>query len=544
MDKFNRHWPTSFSDCQNRASSSEERMVFEMEDPIDDDLSINYPTGHYCSPPDDCPLASISEDISQKVGIPIAVQKVNQSLNRTVDTPQCSYREIEVIQGDAPANADELELTLGNLKLTSKVNQPEEYEELDEYQQRAITHYPCELQHPSAPQNIRQQKKQELITKKRICVADFQLLAVLGRGSYGKVFQVKKKENGKIYAMKVLRKSEIVKRKIVKHTNSERTVLAAVQHPFIVDLRFAFQTDSKLYLILDYIPGGELFKRLDEVEEFSESEARFYGAEVVLALGYLHSLDIIYRDLKPENIMLGRDGHIVLTDFGFAKADVETDTDSKTFCGTVDYMSPEIISKTGHGKAADWWGLGILLYEMITGKTPFSGRNRKQILQNILIGRIKLYSWMSEESKTIIQGLLHRSVAKRLGSGPHGTEEIKKHPFFGKHIDWVALINKVVNPPWMPVIKGQTDISNFDETFTKEAPVDSPLLAGMPVPSPSLFQGFTYTAESPSFGSITHPNHDRGMGLSSPIDLGTSKEFSQCNKHNMTAAPVFRLERT
>jgi len=330
-------------------------------------------------------------------------------------------------------------------------------------------------------------------------------LAVIGRGSYGKVFQVRKKSNDKLYAMKVLKKKEIIKRKVVNHTKSERSVLEAIAHPFIVNLRHAFQTDSKLYLILDYVPGGELFSRLDREIELPEKEACFYAAEVVLALEHLHSLDFIYRDLKPKNILLDAGGHICLTDFGFAKKLIEAEGDSKTFCGTIHYMAPEIINNTGHGKCADWWALGVLIYEMITGKTPFYAKNRKDIQQKILTAALKFPRWMSPDCQSLLKGLMRRPVHKRLGV--NGAAEIKTHGFF-KDVDWDKLSAKKMVPPYKPVLEGPLDLSNFDKQFTSEAPIDSPSTpTHLPIHSP--FVGFSYTGnESPTLASLV--GRDRG----------------------------------
>eukprot|EP00457_Paulinella_chromatophora_P000718 gb/GEZN01000718.1/.p1 GENE.gb/GEZN01000718.1/~~gb/GEZN01000718.1/.p1 ORF type:complete len:693 (-),score=118.05 gb/GEZN01000718.1/:372-2450(-) len=348
----------------------------------------------------------------------------------------------------------------------------------------------------------RDYSKKELI---RIGPDDFQLLKVIGRGAYGKVFLVRKKATSVLYAMKVLRKKDIIQKKVVGHTKSERSVLETIQHPFFVQLRYAFQTPSKLYLILDYVPGGELFTRLDEEVEFSEQVAAFYAAEVVLALEHLHTLNIIYRDLKPENILLDQEGHIRLTDFGFAKADIKSNHESTTFCGTIHYMAPEIITNSGHGKAADWWALGVLIYEMVTGKTPFYASNRKGIQKKILNAPLKFPKWMTNYCQHLIKELLQRPVQKRMGTRA-GVEEIKRHQFF-RSIDWVKLAKKEVEAPFKPTFADKLDTSHFDEEFTSENPVDSPAASPSPsllrggasqLSSTPLFNGFSYYGNSPS----------------------------------------------
>merc|ERR1719510_1698357 len=219
--------------------------------------------------------------------------------------------------------------------------------------------------------------------KTKVSPDDFEFLKVIGRGAFGKVMQVRYKKNKEIYAMKILRKKQIVKRNQVEHTKSERKILQALQHPFLIKLRFAFQTDSKLYFVLDYFKGGELFFHLKKRRKFTEAEARIFVAEVALALGHLHSLDIIYRDLKPENILLHQSGHICLTDFGLSKDLDPMNLESHTFCGTPEYLAPEILQKQGHGKAVDWWSLGILCFELATGQPPFYHNNLHTMYRKI-----------------------------------------------------------------------------------------------------------------------------------------------------------------
>eukprot|EP01102_Stenamoeba_stenopodia_P008101 TRINITY_DN2301_c0_g1_i3.p1 TRINITY_DN2301_c0_g1~~TRINITY_DN2301_c0_g1_i3.p1 ORF type:complete len:296 (-),score=67.21 TRINITY_DN2301_c0_g1_i3:548-1435(-) len=202
-------------------------------------------------------------------------------------------------------------------------------------------------------------------TKEKITKDDFELLTVIGKGSFGKVLQVRKKDTGKIYAMKVLRKEAIVQRKQVAHTKAEKSILAKIQHPFIVGLHYAFQTEEKLYMVLDFVNGGELFFHLKREGKFSEQRVRIYAAEIACALSHLHSFGIVYRDLKPENILLDSEGHICITDFGLSK-EIQSE-DTHTFCGTPEYLAPEILKGQGHGTPVDWWSLGTLIYEMLTG---------------------------------------------------------------------------------------------------------------------------------------------------------------------------------
>merc|ERR550525_1424393 len=251
--------------------------------------------------------------------------------------------------------------------------------------------------------------------KAKVTPDDFEFLKVIGRGAFGKVMQVKYKKNGEIYAMKILRKKQIVARNQVEHTKSERKILQALQHPFLIKLRFAFQTDSKLYFVLDYFKGGELFFHLKKRRKFTEAEARIFVAEVALALGHLHSLDIIYRDLKPENILLHETGHICLTDFGLSKDLDPNIPEAHTFCGTPEYLAPEIVSHQGHGKAVDWWSLGILCYELCIGIPPFYHQNLNTMYSKITKDAPKFPVSLSKECQDLVSQLLVKKTGKALG---------------------------------------------------------------------------------------------------------------------------------
>lgn len=343
--------------------------------------------------------------------------------------------------------------------------------------------------------------------KGKVGMSDFELLKVLGTGAYGKVFLVRKVNGfdcGKLYAMKVLKKASIVqKNKTTEHTKTERQVLEAIrQSPFLVTLHYAFQTDAKLHLILDYVNGGEMFTHLFNRETFSEAEVRIYIGEIVLALETLHKLGIIYRDIKLENILLDSSGHIVLTDFGLSKEFLPGDTNHRaySYCGTMEYMAPEVVrgSSAGHDFSVDWWALGVLTYELLTGASPFTvdgERNTsKEISQRILKKNPPIPPQFTASGKSFIAALLHKDPTKRLGY--NGSAEIKNHVFFA-NLNWDKLARKEIIAPLQPKINHELDVSNFSEEFTKMEAADSP--AVVPLNGEKIFKGYSYVAPSVIF---------------------------------------------
>ncbi|KAM9382397.1 ribosomal protein S6 kinase alpha-2 isoform 2-T2 [Phaethornis superciliosus] len=326
--------------------------------------------------------------------------------------------------------------------------------------------------------------------------SQFELLKVLGQGSYGKVFLVRKvkgSDAGQLYAMKVLKKATLKVRDRVR-SKMERDILAEVNHPFIVKLHYAFQTEGKLYLILDFLRGGDLFTRLSKEVMFTEEDVKFYLAELALALDHLHGLGIIYRDLKPENILLDEEGHIKITDFGLSKEAIDHDKRAYSFCGTIEYMAPEVVNRRGHTQSADWWSFGVLMFEMLTGSLPFQGKDRKETMALILKAKLGMPQFLSGEAQSLLRALFKRNPSNRLGAGFDGVEEIKRHPFF-LTIDWNKLYRKEIKPPFKPAVGRPEDTFHFDPEFTSRTPTDSP---GVP-PSANahhLFRGFSFVASS------------------------------------------------
>ena len=333
---------------------------------------------------------------------------------------------------------------------------------------------------------------------------DFEFLRLLGKGTFGQVFQVKKKDTSRIYAMKILSKKVIVKKKEIAHTIGERNILvrtSAAASPFIVGLKFSFQTPADLFLVTDYMSGGELFWHLQKDGRFSEERAKFYIAELVLALEHLHDNDIVYRDLKPENILLDANGHIALCDFGLSKANLNNDGTTNTFCGTTEYLAPEILlDESGYTKMVDFWSLGVLIFEMCCGWSPFYADNTQQMYKNIAFGKVRFpKEILSPEGRSFVKGLLNRNPRHRLGA-TDDARELKAHAFFAD-IDWALLKTKSIPPPFKPHLASETDTSNFDPEFTSES--TSALKKQMEMASTPLspgvqanFKGFTYVDDS------------------------------------------------
>ena len=341
---------------------------------------------------------------------------------------------------------------------------------------------------------------------------DFQILKLIGKGTFGQVYQVRKKDTKRIYAMKVLQKKVIVQKKEVAHTVGERNILvrtAMTDSPFIVGLKFSFQTPTDLYLVTDYMSGGELFWHLQKEGRFDEKRAKFYIAELILALQHLHMHDIVYRDLKPENILLDANGHIALCDFGLSKANLTKNDTTNTFCGTTEYLAPEVLlDEAGYTKMVDFWSLGVLVFEMCCGWSPFYAEDTQQMYKNIAFGKVRFpRDTLSTEGRNFVKGLLNRNPKHRLGA-TDDAEELKRHPFFAD-IDWEALTKKLITPPFKPKLKSETDTSNFDPEFTNALNGASSLnaraaalAAGIATSTPlspgmqANFKGFTFVDES------------------------------------------------
>lgn len=300
-------------------------------------------------------------------------------------------------------------------------------------------------------------KTLELRAPTRLDLSNYELMRVLGEGSFGRV-KLAKNLNTKAYlAFKQLKKYDIIKFKQVDHLKNESYILANINHPFIVRMEGMSQDRRFLYIAMEYVQGGELFTYLRSIGKFPPSQACFYAAQVTLMFEYLHSHNVVYRDLKPENLLIDTEGYLKLTDFGFAKI---VDGRTYTLCGTPEYIAPEILTSKGHGKGADWWTLGVLMYEMLTGIDPFNDEDPMVIYQNILKGSIKFPKKFDKDARSLIKHLLESDLSKRYGNLKNASQDIKTHRFFD-FINWKQLLQKSMISPYKPVVKSSSDTSNF-----------------------------------------------------------------------------------
>eukprot|EP00898_Chlorokybus_atmophyticus_P005851 jgi/Chlat1/6267/Chrsp44S09051 len=297
---------------------------------------------------------------------------------------------------------------------------------------------------------------------------DFEVGPILGTGSFGRVSIAKHKATDCVCAIKCLSKSQILKTKQVNHIKAEKEILSCMDFPFVVNMLGSFQDKKCLYIVMEYVCGGEFFTHLRALGRFPEAHARIYASEVLLVFEYLHEQNIIYRDLKPENLLLDNQGHVKVTDFGFAK---RIDHRTYTLCGTPDYLAPEIILNKGHGKPVDWWAFGVLIYEMLAGYPPFYDEDPMGTYQKILSGKVYFPSHFSRSAKDLIKKLLQQDLTKRqlafdtcirYGNLKGGVKDIKSHPFFGG-VEWGAVVALEVPPPLKPTVKAADDTSNFDD---------------------------------------------------------------------------------
>jgi hypothetical protein len=297
---------------------------------------------------------------------------------------------------------------------------------------------------------------------------DFIVLQTIGIGSFGRVHLARLKANGEYYALKVMRKEDIIQYKQVEHILNEKHILEEINHPFIINMLCGFQDNTNIYIATDFSCGGELFSFLRAQKYFTNDIAKFYAAEVIVVFEYLHSKDIIYRDLKPENILLDETGHIRLIDFGFAKRVTDV---TYTLCGTPDYLAPEIIQSKPYSQAVDWYALGVLIYEMLAGYPPFYNENHVELYQQILEGKYSFPPQISHTARDLIRKLLQPDLSKRFGNLKGGVEDIKNHKWFAG-VNWEHVENKLIIPPYIPRCRYNGDTSHFDQYPEDYEPYD------------------------------------------------------------------------
>jgi serine/threonine protein kinase len=330
---------------------------------------------------------------------------------------------------------------------------------------------------------------------------DFQPIKLLGRGSFGEVILVRLKSTKKVYAMKILDKKILKMKKQQNHTKTERDLMVKINSPFIVNIKSAFQDDTNLYLVSEFMQGGDMFFHMHDgqIVIFSHDKTRFYILELVLALESLHKNNMVYRDLKPENILLDSKGHVKLTDFGLSKILEDEDDKAFTLCGTPQYLAPEVLLKKGYDKMVDWWSLGCVMYEMLMGRLPFAIK-RGMINLKIYEKKVDYPRKISNEARDLIEKFLVINPTERLGYGPNGTDDIKNHPFFNG-VDWDLAIQKKYKPPFIPKLKNDVDLRYFDNCFTDE-PIGGPkrriTIRDRDREPSNEYKGFTYMAESVS----------------------------------------------
>ncbi|KAG0222819.1 Serine/threonine kinase [Mortierella sp. GBA43] len=325
---------------------------------------------------------------------------------------------------------------------------------------------------------------------------DFHFLAVLGRGNFGKVMLSEDKKTGELFAIKALKKEPIVKQDEIESARSEKRIYQVAnkeRHPFLTTLHCCFQTETRLYFVMEYIRGGDLMMHIQRDKRFGDKRAKFYGCEVLLALQYFHKNNIVYRDLKLDNILLTLDGHIRIADYGLCKENMPYGATTRTICGTPEFMAPEILEEHPYDRAVDWWAYGVLMYEMLLGRAPFSGEEEDDIYDSILEDEPFYPPGFGRHEQALLQSLLMKVPSQRLGAGPTDAEEVKAHAYF-RNVNFDDVYHKRIPPPFLPTVKSATDVSNFDSEFTNEVPRETPSDYRLNKVEQELFRNFSYVS--------------------------------------------------
>uniref|UniRef100_A0A2P2I6Y8 non-specific serine/threonine protein kinase n=1 Tax=Hirondellea gigas TaxID=1518452 RepID=A0A2P2I6Y8_9CRUS len=357
------------------------------------------------------------------------------------------------------------------------------------------------LQAPTGTTSMGPYKK-----KKKLSLDSFELLSGLGKGTFGRVVLAREKSTGNIYAIKMLRKDVILEKDEVEHTLTENRVLQRIDHPFLMYLKYSFTTKDRLCFVLEYVNGGELFHHLTKERLFSEERTKFYGAEICLALSYLHRCNIIYRDLKLENLLIDEQGHIKVADFGLCKENMSYGNTTRTFCGTPEYLAPEVLEENDYGRSVDWWGYGVCLYEMMVGRLPFFDSDHQTLFQLIVYEEARFPRTISPEARELLRSLLVKNPHQRLGGGVRDAAEVQEHPFYS-NMNWDDVLNKKIPPPFIPEVHSSMDTHNFDPEFTTPVHITPPgsqsslIVIHEQDETFSEFDKFSYQGDSSTVGS-------------------------------------------
>ena len=356
----------------------------------------------------------------------------------------------------------------------------------------------CEKKKPEQliDKNTQNEKKEiSELTNKKISYLDFEPLKLIGTGSLGRVILVRYNYNNNIYAMKELSKAKIKLNKQEEHSKAERDLMVKLNSPFTVNIKFAFQDESKLYIVSEFLQGGDMFYHIHHSTiHLTEETVKFYIIEIILGIEFLHSNNVIYRDLKPENILMDSEGHVKLSDFGLSKLLENPKDKAYTLCGTLQYLAPEIIKNKGYDKSVDWWSLGCVYYEMLTGKVPFKVK-ANLINQNIFEEKINFEEISNPILVNLISQLLSVNPKKRLGYGEYDAKKIKEHQYFND-VDWNKYLNKEIEPPFLPKLEGELDVRYFDKSFTDEPINSNRSTINSRSNGTSEYTGFTYMTQS------------------------------------------------
>ena len=359
--------------------------------------------------------------------------------------------------------------------------------------------------------SVNDNKDSELVSVK-LSYSDFEPLKLLGTGAFGKVLLVRYISNDKLYAMKVLSKSQLKLKKQEEHSKNERDLMVKLNNPFIINIKFAFQDESKLYIVSEFMQGGDMFYHIHHSTiNMTEDTVKFYIIELILGIEFLHKNNVIFRDLKPENILMDAEGHIKISDFGLSKILENPKDKAYTLCGTTKYLAPEILKNRGYDKSVDWWSLGCIYYEMLTGKIPFKIKNNKIDL-SVFEEKINFKENMNPLIIDLINRLLEINPKKRIGYGENDSKQIKEHKYFSD-VDWNKYMNKEIEPPFIPGFEGEQDLKYFDKIFIDE-PVNSNRTTIMSRSNAtSEYNGFTYTAQSVEKDIIEIAKNDEEQNL-------------------------------